>query len=270
MLTICEGLDRVGKTTVANYFESLGYQVVHMSAPPKDQTADSFLQEMVDLVSSAANKDIFLDRSYYGEALVWPQIYGRKSLLSEDDLIILRELEDSVGVTRMFMTDADPEAHWARCVANNEPLTKVQFTRARSLYSRLALTYNFEHVTLPKFVERFKLDPKTIKPAPTALPSPGTDLIKGDSKPSDTSPKKTEQQLVLEKANAINDILDKRILKQRGSMYDELETDIREHLNTRLGKLLGHPTDSASLTPEETSFMKTLYKRAMEKNKGDK
>src|ERR1035437_8949175 len=130
-LIICEGMDRVGKTSIANLFESKGYEVIHMSAPPKGQTSDLFLEEMMELIHNAASRDIFLDRSYYGEACIWPKIYGRESLIDEQGLEVLRELEDSIGTQRILMHDPNSEAHWQRCVENNEPLTKVQFVKAR-------------------------------------------------------------------------------------------------------------------------------------------
>ena len=110
-----------------------------MSAPPKGTTGDQYLQEMIDLISSAATKDIVLDRTHYGE-LVWPQVYStpqrpRTALLSEEDFELLREIEQSVGTQRIWMTDDDLKAHWQRCVDNKEPLDKAQYTRARGLFS---------------------------------------------------------------------------------------------------------------------------------------
>lgn len=279
MLVILEGLDRTGKTTVAEYFASQGYEVVHMSAPAKNLTPDLFLQEMIDLISSAATRDICLDRSYYGESCIWPEIYGRKSLLSEDDLEILREIEESVGVQRVYMFDPKVEEHWKRCVDNNEPLTKAQFTKARSLYSNMASKYNFELVTLPAFLKEY--------------PQAGElDVVKevvenkksetGDEKTSssnklntfteetrDMAVQKTAEQLKLEKANAINDVLSKRILKQKGDIYDALENDIRIYLNNKLGQLFGTISQDQrpSLTQEEIAFYKTMFKRAMKENR---
>src|SRR5690606_981748 len=129
-LVLLEGLDRTGKSTVAAYFETLGFERIHLSAPARGTSPDQYLQDMIDLVSSAANKDIVMDRTHYGE-LVWPQIYGRKALLDEEAIEALREVENSVGVQRLWMTDDDLKAHWQRCVDNKEPLDKAQFTRAR-------------------------------------------------------------------------------------------------------------------------------------------
>lgn len=279
MLIILEGLDRTGKTTVAKYFESKGYELIHMSAPSKNMTPDSFLQEMIDIVSSAATKDICLDRSYYGECCVWPEVYGRKTLLSPEDLDVLLEIEESVGTQRVYMFDPKVEEHWKRCVDNDEPLTKIQFTKARSLYSQMASKYNFELVTLPAFLKEYpeagELDGTNQKTKATesradknshevvrAIP-PLLEEI------ADSNTQKTVEQLKLEKANAINDVLSRRILKQKGETYDTLEDDIRAYLNKKLGELFGtiSQDDQLSLTQEEIIFYKTMFKKAIKESK---
>lgn len=282
-LILLEGLDRTGKSTVAAYFETLGFRRIHMSAPAKGTTSDQYLQEIIDLVSSAANEDIVLDRTHYGE-LVWPEVYStpqkpRKPLLSEEDFEAIREVEESVGVQRIWMTDDDLKAHWQRCVDNKEPLDKLQFTRARALYSTMAHKYGFEKVTLQSFVKKFPeaqaiidaqkaedLETKTLQ----VTSSDGTTTTEVDiSKPIASThakypPGKTPEQHKLDVANAINDILSKRVLKGKGQIYDDLETEIRNFLNTKLGKLLGGGQNELTLTPEEIKFYKTMYKRAMQ------
>lgn len=274
-LIICEGVDRVGKSTVASYFETLGFEVIHMSAPAKHHTSDSFLQEMIDLVTSASIKDIFLDRSYYGEACVWPEIYNRKPLLDEESLEILREIEESVGAQRIWMTDNSIEAHWKRCVDNKEPLTKVQFTRARALFSTMAHKYGFEPITLQAFIKKFP-DAQEIVDQQTATDLEvktntmnESDLVTGPTnveiqKPATTNRKSPEQHK-LEVANAVNDILSKRILKSKGNVYDDIENEVRAFLNSKLGKLLGGGSGETSLNSEEVKFYKEMYKRAIDK-----
>lgn len=271
-LVLLEGLDRTGKSTVASYFESLGFQLIHLSAPPKGTTSDQYFQEMVDLVSSAATKDIVLDRTHYGE-LIWPTIYGRQPLLDEEMIEAIREIEDTVGVQRIWMTDDDLKAHWQRCVDNKEPLDKAQFTRARGLYSTIAQKYNFEKVTLQSFLKQFpdaqafveqqktsSLEEKTLQPH----------TVETNTTPNPTPIKslKTPEQHKLEVANTINEVLSKRILKGKGLVYDDLENELRHFLNLKLGRLLGGG-DSTELTlsPEEIKFYKAMYKRAIQ---GDK
>jgi hypothetical protein len=271
-LVILEGLDRTGKSTVAAYFESLGFEVVHMSATPKGTTHDQYLQELTELVSSAAHKDLVLDRSHFGE-MVWPFIYGRKPILTEEDFEILSEIEQSVGTRYILMHDTDSAAHWKRCVDNNEPLNKSQFVQARGLYSEMADKYGFERITLQQFIKQYP-DAEQFNVAKTAAvssPSEGTSGSPSEVKATPTpfqtrGPQKTKEQLKLEKANAINEVLSKRILKQKNDIFDELEYDIRIFLNERLGKLLGGGKDTQnepSFSKEEIQFYKAMYARAL-------
>lgn len=280
-LVILEGLDRTGKSTVAKYFETLGFEKIHMSAPPKGTTSDQYLQEIIDLVSSASTRDIVLDRSHYGE-LVWPQIYNRKALLTEDDIEAIREVEQSVGVQRIWMTDDDLKGHWQRCVDNKEPLDKAQFTRARGLFSSMAQQYDFEKVTLQTFTKQFpdiqkiiddgkteQLENRTLQVTSSGGQSTTTEVDLSGAPVSSTStkyPGKSPEQHKLEVANAINEILSKKILKTKNQVYDDIEAEMRHFLNTKLGKLLGGTTSSElSLTQEEIKFYKLMYKRANDK-----
>lgn len=252
-LIILEGLDRSGKSSVAAHFQVKGFEVIHQSAPPKDMTADLYLEEQMQLLSQAAHKDIVLDRSYYGE-LVWPQIYGRESLLSEDNLEILRELEQSVGVTRILMHDNNVEAHWKRCVDNNEPLTKPQFVKARTLFGAIADKYGFIRKSLQDLPEiPIVLQEVKSKPTTEASVTPVQKL--------------TNEQMKLETANAINEILSKRIIKQKGQLFDKIEINLRTYLNTELGKILGTKTETAGIqfSSEEVELLRFFCKRLKEK-----
>jgi hypothetical protein len=152
------------------------------------------------------------------------------------------------------MFDPNVESHWKRCVENNEPLDKPQFIKARSLYFQMAQRFNFESFTLPQFIKK----------------NPGAEMLsdlnsnKENLQDKEVKITKTPEQLKLEKANAINDILSKKILKYKGETYEDIEKDIRIFLNTKLGKLLGNGTDT-SLTEEEVKFYKKMYAKAISK-----
>ena len=274
-LIILEGLDRTGKSSVAQWFEQQGYELIHMSAPDKamtkpDYTGPSYLDMMVEMLTSMAGRDIVLDRSHYGE-LVWPQVYGRKALLDDDDMEILREIESNMDVTRILMHDPNSEAHWDRCVANKEPLTKVQFVKARSLYSGMAEKYDFERKTLKDF-------PDAVQPLPPTQNKDGS-LSKnksdseasavvnkaGNNETSGNTTSKTKEQLKLEKANVINEVLDKRIIKGKGPMYDDVERSVRHFLNNELGKILGTTTSTPGLSNEEIELLKFFCQRLKDK-----
>jgi hypothetical protein len=272
-LVLLEGLDRTGKSTVASYFETLGFEIVHLSAPAKGTTSDQYMQEMADLLSSAAVKDLVLDRTHYGE-LVWPEIYGRASKLDEEQIDALREIEESVGAQRIWMTDNSIEAHWKRCVDNKEPLTKVQFTRARALFSTMAHKYGFEPITLQAFIKKFPdaqemVDKQTasdLEAKTNTMSAPAVDTASPQVEVQKSiGNRKSPEQHKLEVANAVNDILSKRILKSKGNVYDDIENEIRAFLNSKLGKLLGGGSGETSLNSEEVKFYKEMYKRAIDK-----
>lgn len=255
-LLIFEGLDRTGKSTVAEHFKTKGFELIHQSAPAKGTTPDLFLEEMMQLVSSASGKDVVLDRSYYGE-LVWPAVYGRESLLSEENLEVLRELEQSVGTTKILMVDNNIEAHWKRCVDNNEPMTKPQFIKARTLFTTLVEKHGFARKTLQDWPE---LAAASAIIAPQPKPS-----ITPDASPNML--KLTKEQIKLETANAINDVLSKRLLKSKGPIYDQLEVNIRTYLNTELGKIFGTKTEdsNAPFSAQEIELLKLFCKNLQSK-----
>lgn len=269
-LIILEGLDRTGKSSVAKDFQAKGYELIHMSAPSKElsepgYTGPSYLDQIIELVAGAANKDIVLDRSHYGE-LIWPQIYGREPMLNDEDIEIIREIEDSVGTTRILMNDPDVEAHWARCVANKEPLTRAQFLRARNLFERMGTKYKFDKKTLPEISANFI----QTDPSPKHDPTQVTTTTNTDNSTTvitytqASSTKKPTEMEKLEKANAINDVLSKRIIKAKGGIYDELETDVRNYLSKRLGEIFGQSSDD-SLSPDEVQLLKLVCKRMKDK-----
>jgi hypothetical protein len=284
-LIILEGLDRTGKTTVADYFATQGFEVIHMSAPDKAMSQSgyigpSYLDQMVELLTGIGGRNVVLDRSHYGE-LVWPQVYGRKAMLDDDDMEILHEIETSMGANRILMQDPNSEAHWQRCVDNNEPLTKTQFVKARSLYSNMADKYGFERKTLKDF-------PDAAQPLPALPPealnktrstsddegkkseTAGASGQTGNNNSGNNEISKTKEQLKLERANVINEVLSKRILKGRGVAYDEIEKSLRHYLNTELGKILGTSNAvttnaAAGLTTEEVDLLKFFCKTLNDK-----
>lgn len=267
-LIILEGLDRTGKSSVAQYFQDKGFELIHMSAPTKGTSNDAYMGEMVDLLTSFAGKDVVLDRSHYGE-LIWPVVYGRAPLLTDDDIEALREIEDSLEVSRILMHDPNSEAHWKRCVDNKEPLTKVQFIKARNLYSAMAENYGFKKKTLGDFPEALALSNQIAENSPkTADAEVHSESQRANEadKGAGTSASRTPQQIKLDRANAINEVLAKRIIKGRGSAYDELERSVRGFLNTELGKLFGAQQPAkGEFSSEEVQILKVFIERLKSK-----
>jgi hypothetical protein len=283
---ICEGLDRVGKSTVAELYKRQGFQVIHMSAPNKKYkqpgySGPSYLDEILDMLMEHDGKDVFWDRSWYGESSIWPHVYGREPALSEDELEILQEYEERNEALKILMTDPNTEAHWKRCVENNEPLTHPQFRLANSLYAKLAHKYNF----VPKQLSDFNHDiskPKAKNDEQisnvdsevsenTKTNNTRKDIVTSNiSIVANTKPihEKNSGLERLEKANAISAILSKRLIKQRGDAFDELEGEVTDFLKGRLEELLGAKKASTpSFAEEEIEILKVFCKRLMEKEK---
>jgi len=284
MLKIIEGLDRTGKSTIAEYYKNQGFEVIHLSAPDKKYkepgyTGPSYFDDMMDLLISCLNRDVILDRSYYGE-LVWPQVYGRESELSLEQIGDLREFEDSLEVERILMYDSDTEAHWQRCVDNKEPLNTHQFKIAGILFEKLAEDHGFSKLTLEEFNALEKVentdeskDEREHEASHTDSVRTGEDDVETESKTDkvvsaveDGQQTKTDAQVRLEKANAINKILSKNIIKQKDEYTVEVESMIRSFLNDELSKLLGEPQYNI-FSDKEVEVLKLFCERLASKEK---
>jgi hypothetical protein len=264
-IVLC-GVDRCGKSTVAEHYKQQGFEVIHMSAPDKKYTqpgytGPSYMDETMDLISSKTGHNVVWDRSWYGE-IIWSAVYGRAPQLNEEDIDILREIEAHNDTVRMILMDPDTAAHWRRCVDNHEPLTLPQFNLARRLYSQMAHKYNFSVTSMPQFMEANgkKTEPK-VEPV-AAQESPKEQDKVESAKTSSIS----KEQARLEQANAINAILkSKKIFKQVGGEFDAVESQVRKFLTGKLGELLGAGSDPDSLSREDIVIVKEFVKRLKEK-----
>ena len=279
---ILEGLDRVGKTTVAELYRAQGYDVIHFSAPAKKYTTPgytgpSYVEDILSMLVSLSGKDVVFDRSWYGEASVWPFVYGRNALLNLEDIEMIREIEDQNQPSRILLHDPDMRAHWQRCLDNKEPLDGVQFKTARELFYKMAEQHGFTLKTKHDFnaptstPEQFNTSTQQLvgsntnvgvapempisKPKDSQLPQIESDLHTIDLTP---------EQKRLAEANAINDVLSKSIVKLKGEHYASIEAKIRSFLNQELAALLGtsQPVQANSLTDEEITIFRTLIKRS--------
>lgn len=135
--------------------KTAGFDVVHFAAPGKlfydtSYSGPSYKSCVMSTLASAHHdhKNVVFDRSHYGE-LVWPIVYGRKPLLTPDDVAEIREHEQGLYdvVKRVLMIDPAKETHWRRCLLNNEPLTREQFDAANDLYINMAQRHGFKLIT---------------------------------------------------------------------------------------------------------------------------
>lgn len=293
---LLEGLDRSGKSSVADYYEGQGYEVVHMEAPNKkyfkdDYSGESYLEEIVRMYSEYDGKDVVFDRTTYGE-LVWPNIFGRLPLLNEEDLEYLSMMERNNEASKILMFDSNQDAHWQRCVDNKEPLNRQQFGRAGVFYERLVNEYGFVKKELPDFPE--------IGVSRTRTESQGTgDILRsvgsssehaGDNDSPGSSNKDPqvgdgtsdsvgnvqsasgvlgdtsetiEQKLA--RANAIRSLLSGTIIKKKGEVYGDLDASIRNFLQQELDSIFTKRLESEIFSSDEITVLKSLAKRVQEK-----
>ncbi len=276
---ILEGLDRSGKSSVAEYYKSKGYHYIHMDAPDKKYSEEGYagpgyVDEMLELYTTCDGRDVIFDRSIYGEK-VWPAVFGRDPQLSYEDFEVLEDFETQNNTEYILMWDTDFDAHWERCVKDNEPLRRHQFNHAVAMYERLE-NYSFIKKSLPEFKEVQEFlngsgsgdsDRQTSSPAEGAIAQETPTISRKHSETSDkVLPGMAAQQMKLEEANAINSLLKGRIIKKRGSIFDALEKDMREFLTRKLEDIFGH-TNEKSFTEQEIQVLKLYAARILEKHK---
>jgi thymidylate kinase len=277
---LLEGLDRSGKSSVAEIYKKQGYEVVHMEAPNKKYfqpgySGPSYLEEIVDMYSIYDGKNVVFDRTIYGE-YIWPEVYNRMPMLNEDDVEYLSRLEYNNNVTKILMYDEDVEAHWQRCVDNKEPLTRLQFVQASRLYDKLATKHNFQKTQLSEFSER---------PESTGSADAGTEQEDsgqgkhvgdtdnhGSGVQSETlvSPDrhKAKGEFLEEKlarANAIRVLLKNKIVKKSGEEFERLEEDIKNFLTQELENIFT-PKQERHFTKEEIQILKLYAGRIIQKS----
>lgn len=147
MLILLEGLDKVGKSTVAEHFrQTKKFEYIHMTAPAKWHTRDSYFGEMLHVIALTAGKNVVIDRSWYGE-LVWPEIFNRPALLNSYDCHALSTICNSLHghVEKYYMHDPDHQAHLARIAKFKEP--SYDFNKARRLYEEACKAASFSKLT---------------------------------------------------------------------------------------------------------------------------
>jgi hypothetical protein len=267
---IIESADRLGKTTIAELYKAKGYRYIHFTRPDKKYyqpgyTGPSYLDDLVEQLTNLSGENVVFDRSWYGEACIWPQVYGRRSLLTLEDINLLRDFEDQNSPVRILMHDPNTEAHWQRCVEGKEPLSRSQFNSANQMYQILPERYGFTPMTLNEAKE-FVSGQSTSSVKQDSVEEHAEVVISSDSKPKVAL---TQEQLKLQQANAINDVMSGRIVKRKGEAYDLIESKIRSFLNTELGVLLGtanqQQNSNLPFSREEIDLLKAVVQRMKDK-----
>jgi len=272
---LLEGLDRSGKSSVADIYREKGFEVVHMNAPSKKYfqpgyAGASYLEEIVDMYTIYAGKDVLWDRTIYGEC-IWPEVYNRQAMLGLEDLEYLQKLEYNNNAVRYVMYDENTEAHWKRCVDNKEPLNRLQFVQAGRLYDELAIKYNFEKKQLSDFEASEGTDRDAGQDAETGPVANNVDSV-GDVRSDSaertaklkvgTSERSLEEKL--ERANAIRDLLGTAIVRKKGQVFKKLDEEIKVFLEQELEDIFTEPKKD-DFTQEEVQVLKIYAQRIREK-----
>lgn len=283
MWILLEGLDRSGKSSVAEYYKSKGYHYVHMNAPDKKYSGKGYagpgyIDEMLALYTTCDGRDVVFDRSIWGEK-IWPAVFARNPQLSYDDFEALQDFEKKNKAEYVLMWDQDFDAHWKRCHDDGEPLNRGQFNHAIAMYERLE-GYGFIKKSLPDFKgvaalaktmaadEAAKNETETDKSNDhaTAAESVKNTTNVASSSTQATIDGKSPQQHKLEKANAIDTLLASRILKRKGLAFDDLESDIRDFLQDKLNNIF-NKSNNNEFTDEEKQVLKLYATRILKKHK---
>lgn len=270
---LLEGLDRSGKSTVAEMYKRKGFEVVHMEAPNKKYfqpgySGPSYLEEIVNMYTIYDGKNVLFDRTIYGEC-IWPEIFNRQALLTDEDFEYLQRLEYNNDAVKILMYDQNTEAHWQRCVDNNEPINRLQFVQASRLYDKLAQKYNFDKRQLGDFSEE---DSDGVDKPLTDIKNNGNtndsgnirqDSARTDSKPDGNNSSETLDEK-LERANAIRSLLKSSLIKKKGEVFTKLEQDIKLFLEKELEDIFTEKRQ-AEFTHEEILLLKGIANRLKEK-----
>lgn len=268
-----EGIDKTGKSDVANKFKEIGFEVVHENNPSPylDPTyiGPTYFEHFMLKLPEYANKNIVFDRSFFTEMFGYPQTYNRESCLSEEDVnIIIEDFLYQHEVHKFCMVDLDVESHWKRCVQFKEPLDRHQFNKLISYQTSACKKWGFEAKTLqnftPEFLSQFK--PKTetkTEPKIEKLSMPKV------TPPESLRPIKREYTEKLERGLVIQELMDRRILPNK-SKYDSIEVKVKDFLYSLLQtEVFSEVKPESTFTQEEESTLKQFARGLLSKAKGN-
>lgn len=134
MLTIIEGVDGTGKTTLAGRI-SEKYDAFYMHAGPP-QHNDWVREYVVPLSGILPTWDIVCDRWALGE-LVWPKLFGRESLFkraADLDACLRACREVAGGEMRLIIVKRDPAGITETLTARGEAAELPIVLRAQDMF----------------------------------------------------------------------------------------------------------------------------------------
>lgn len=231
--------------------------------------ANSYYEHWVKLLTLADGmaEPAAIFGSYVTEFVAIAPSLGKPSRLSEEEFFLLEELSEEIGAKRVLITPSDASekeviaqiaSSYSKRFTNFSAMESVKiYNSMRSLVDR-----GYEVLTVKSIVGG-EVDKTVKKPQDDlmSLPDPKAPLVSSDLSADVFSR--------LEMANAINDVLSKRIIKKQGGAYDEIERHSREYLKAKLEGLF-NPEASGGLSAEDVSMVKAFVKQLKNKMESKK
>ena len=116
MLVIVDGADRTGKSSLCERHQrASGTRLLHFGVPTQLAFEEYYLPLLE--YEPGGGEDWWIDRHYLGE-LVWPRIFGRVGLLSQNDKNLIENMLLQKGAVCVLATRYAPDLE-AACA--NEP-----------------------------------------------------------------------------------------------------------------------------------------------------
>lgn len=143
MITILEGPDLAGKTTLA---EQLGTKVLHSGQPTHDTWQDEYVRRLIadeDAWNHAMDGHLVLDRWHIGE-LVYPAIYRREAVLvpSMNTAMLIGEVLNALVPTNVRLLIPPADVLIARFKERgDDALSLEQILKARDGFIRVGLAH---------------------------------------------------------------------------------------------------------------------------------
>lgn len=139
-LVLLEGLDRTGKTTLAEALaDVLHAPLIHKSAPAQPDGLTEYLAPLAHFDREV--ESLILDRWHWGE-MVWPGVYGRAPLMGPREFAYVERRLACLGAVVVLCT-GDLGQVWRRIADEpDEPLAQLEhgrskFIAAAEVYERL-------------------------------------------------------------------------------------------------------------------------------------
>ena len=289
MIVFLEGADKSGKSTFAEKWKD-DFEIIHLDNPHKKYKAqgtmglDLYVQELSEQLLNvvASGKDVMFDRSFYTEDFGYPEAYNRTKYIDADSIDLLEGIVGQEKVVKLYFTGGDSlKEHFARCKAHKEPITESQLQILRLTGQNKSLEHMFHQVDFDqamKFTKKHlvSISESNVLPVlskeeePKVESKPKVEVkAKPEKKTKEPVPMSTQASKldkIIQEANLLNDLLNKRILPNKPE-YVLLESQIKDFLASKL-KSIFEPTPAPAtntFSSEEVVFLKMVANNLKEK-----